>query len=246
MHGRMNTGEHSAGILRGCLAAAAIALPGPVFSSDVSSGSLVVLSDSIYRGISQTRGNPAVQAGFYRELTRGWSLGAALSTVTLGTSMDTGFELSGSLTRAWHIGESWSASASCVYYLHPKEQEEHDYTEWVASLTYRDRLTATVAYSPEMPVYGNAYTAWREPAVSYELSALHPLSARWSAIAGVGYHDLHEAVSEGYRFFSAGVLFSWDSLQVDLLRIDTDSTALRLFGPERAGGRWSAGLTWKF
>jgi uncharacterized protein (TIGR02001 family) len=232
--------------LQACVAAATLGVGAPVFGADGHGGSLAVLSDSVYRGISQTQGAPAVQAGLYREVAAGWSVGGTFSTVDLGTWIDATYELSGSLTRAWPIGETWSAKASYVYYLYPQEKGEYDYEEWHGSLTYRHRLTATVGYSPNASIYSHGYTVGKQSAMSYELSGLHPLGPHWSATAGLGYYDLHDAVSEGYRFWSAGLLFSWDSIQLDLLRIDTDSTALQLFGPERAGGRWSAAVMWKF
>jgi len=69
---------------------------------------------------------------------------------------------------------------------------------------------------------------------------LHP---NWSVYAGAGYYDLRDLVDTGYWYWSAGVAFTYQSMQVDLLHIDTDDTAKRLFD---SSPRWTAALTWRF
>ena len=233
-------------ILRCLCTIAAAACCTTVNAEGDSGGSLTVVSDSVYRGLSQTRGQLAIQVGAYGQFAQYWSIGAALSSVDLGDWIDASYEISASLNRDVLISDHWSARASYVYYSYPEDRGEYDYEEWIATLTYRDRISATIAYSPNASIYSYGRTTSRKSATSYELSALHPISERWSAVAGLGYYDLSEAFDTGYRFWSAGLLFSINSLQLDLLRIDTDSTALRLFGSERAGGRWSAAIMWKF
>lgn len=215
-------------------------------ATEMTNGSLALLSDSVYRGVSQTRGQPALHAGAYRELGSRWSVGVGLSTIDPGTWVDASFELNGSISHLWVFGEDWSANAAYVYYLYPDARSEYEYQEWIGSLTFRSRLTATIAFSPNISVYSYGYMTSEEPAVSYELSTVHPFGEHWSAVAGIGYYDLHEVVGAGYLYWSAGLLFSWRSFQLDVLRIDTDSTARQLFGSDRAGGRWSAALMWKF
>ncbi len=209
-------------------------------------GSLAALSDYASRGLSQTRGDPAVQVGAYRQLGAGWSLGAGASSVDLGDWIDAKYELTASLTHTWTLGERWSAYASYTRYFYPGERGDYDYGEWNGSLSYRNLITATVAFFPDASIYSHGTTAWRENAMSFELAALQPVTERWSLFGGVGYYQLPDVFDAGYWFWSTGVAFSWNALQLDLVRIDTDSTAMRLFGPDRAGDRWSAALMWKF
>lgn len=209
-------------------------------------GSVAAVSDYAARGLSQTRGDPSLQAGVYRMLPHGWSIGAAAASVDLGDWIDASYELNVNLARSWTLGERWSAQASYTRYLYPGERGDYDYGEWTGSLSYRDLVTATVAYFPDISIYSRGMTAWSAEALAIELSVLQPVSEHWSLLAGVGYYDLPDAFATGYRFWSAGLAFSWNALQLDLLHIDTDDTAERLFGPERAGSRWSAALMWKF
>src|SRR5690606_312735 len=85
---------------------------GSAMAGDGWGGSLAALSDYASRGLSQTRGDPAVQVGAYRQLGAGWSLGAGASSVDLGDWIDAKYELTASLTHTWTLGERWSAYAS--------------------------------------------------------------------------------------------------------------------------------------
>jgi len=215
-------------------------------AGDLWGGSIGAVSDYVYRGISQTRGKPALQLGVYRDLGSGWSIGAWSSPVDYGERIDASYELDLSLTRSWLLANQWSARVAYTHYFYPGERGDYDYDEWVASLTYRDRLTATVAVSPNRSLYAYRHTAWRELATSYELAAVQPLSARWSITGGAGYYDLRELFGTGYWFWSFGLVFAWEGLQLDILHIATDSTAEHLFGEEQAGRRFSASVVWRF
>lgn len=218
----------------------------PASAGDLWGGSIGAVSDYVYRGITQTRGKPALQLGLYREFGSGWSLGAWSSPVDYGKRIDASYELDLSLTRSWLLAEHWSARVAYTHYFYPGERGDYDYDEWAASLTYRDRLTATVAVSPNLSLYAYGHTAWRELATSYEFAAVQPLSARWSITGGAGHYDLRELFGTGYWFWSFGLAFSWEGLQLDILHIATDSTAEHLFGEEQAGRRVSASVVWRF
>src|SRR5690606_38869666 len=209
-------------------------------------GSIAAVSDYVTRGLSQTRGDPSLQAGVHRTFPHGWSLGAGAATVDLGDWIDANYELNLNVARTWTLGERWSAQLSYTRYIYPDERGDHDYGELAGSLSYHDLLTATIAYFPHVSVYSRVTTAWSAEALAIELSALQPVSERWSLLGGMGYYELPDPFRKGYLFWSLGLAFSWNALQLDLLRIDTDRTARQLFGTDRAGSRWSAALMWKF
>ena len=215
-------------------------------AADRWGGSVAALSDYVTRGLSLTRGDPAAQVSVYRQFGTGWSIGGAASTVDLGDWIDATHELSATLARSWTLGERWSAYASYTRYIYPGERGDYDYGEWTASLSYRSSFTATFALFPDASIYSRGRTAWRENAMSFELATLQPVTERWSWLAGVGYYELPRPFDTGYWFWSAGFAFAWNALRLDLVHIDTGSTATRLFGSERAGNRWSAALMWTF
>lgn len=235
-------------------AAIACTSSGAVHAEDAWGGTVAAVSDYVYRGISQTRGAPTLQIGAYKQFGDRWSAGIWGSTVDFGRWVDATYELNATLVRAWPLGEHWSAQTSYTRHIYLGDRNDYgpdddydfgyDYDEWLASLTYRDRVTATIAFSPSS--YRAGMTARRTDSISYELTLLQPLSALWSFTAGAGHLDLRESFGSGYWFWSAGFAFCWESLQLEVLRIDTDSAAERLFGEERSSGRWTAALTWNF
>jgi uncharacterized protein (TIGR02001 family) len=223
-------------------------------AEDTWGGTVAAVSDYVYRGISQTRGAPTFQIGAYKQFGDRWSAGIWGSAVDFGDWVDATYEINATLVRAWPLGERWFAQTSYTRHIylgdrsgyaeHYDHDDDYDYDEWLASLTYRGRLTATIAFSPSS--YRVGMTDGRTDSISYELTLLQPLSAFWSLTAGAGHLDLREPVGSGYWFWSAGFAFSWESLHLEVLRIDTDSGAERLFGKERASGRWTAALMWNF
>jgi uncharacterized protein (TIGR02001 family) len=227
-----------------CVSVLAMALSMTAHAADGWGGSIGAVSDYAHRGISQTRGASALQGGAYLELPNGWSVGVWASNMDLGWT-DAAYEIDANLTRSWLLAERWSAQMSYTHYFYPGEHGDYDYDEWTASLTYRDRVTATVGMSPNASLFSYG-TVRKKRAVSYELTLLQPIGERWSITGGAGHYDIDGGLGSGYWFWSTGLAFSWQAMQLDLVRIDTDDAALRLFGYERAGSRWSAALTWKF
>jgi len=145
------------------------------------------------------------------------------------------------------LAPDWSGQIAYVHYAYPAwDGADYDYDELIASLSYQQRLTAHISWSPNTSRYGYEQFVSSEPSVAYELSLLQPIGPRWSLSAGVGYHDLDELFGRGYWFWNAGVLLTWQSMQLDLMHIGTDGAARRIFGSETAGGRWIAALTWRF
>jgi uncharacterized protein (TIGR02001 family) len=230
-----------------CIVCAAIAgwlLPAlPAAAGDVS-GSLAVTTDYLYRGLSQTAGRPAAQAGVQFQSTAGWSVGAWSSSVDFQNGEGVAYELDLHGGYSWSLSPDWSMQLGYVHYAYLDDNDAgYDYDEVNASVSYQQRATASIAWSPNT----SKHTYWgfisEKRALAYELSLLQPLDPNWSLCAGVGYYDLRDLVDTGYWYWSTGVSFIWQGMQVDLLHIDTDSTAGRLFD---GGSRWTAALTWRF
>ena len=122
-----------------------------------------------------------------------------------------------------------AARRTCTTRTSTTTTSGYDYDEVSASVSYQQRATASVSWSPNTSKHTYWGFVWDRQALAYELSLLQPLHPRWSAYAGVGYYDLHDLVDTGYWYWSTGLAFTWQGMQVDLLHIDTDSTASRLF-----------------
>lgn len=210
-------------------------------------GSVAVTTDYIYRGISQTSGNPAAQGGVQLQSPAGWTVGLWGSNVDFGSAVTPGYEIDLHAERAWSLGPDWSAQLGLIHYEYPDDRRtDYDYDELTASLSFQQRITASVGWSPNTSRFGAGRVARDRRALSYELTLLQPVIAHWSLCAGAGYYDLDDLFGAGYWFWNAGVTFNWEALQLDLSRIDTDATAERLFGYRVTGSRWTAAFTWRF
>jgi uncharacterized protein (TIGR02001 family) len=211
-------------------------------------GSLSATTDYIYRGLSQSNGEPAVQGGLYVRPGAAWTVGVWASTVDFSGRGDRTAEVDLNITHSWSLGGDWDAHIGVTHYAFPNDRARlrYDYDELIASLSFQQRLTATVSWSPRISRYGGRRAVQDRKAASYELTYLHPLLSTWSAGAGVGYYDLSDLFDTGYWYWNVGLVYSWERLQLDLTHINADSTAKRLFGYQMTGPGWSAALTWRF
>jgi uncharacterized protein (TIGR02001 family) len=210
-------------------------------------GSIAAATDYIYRGISLSDHGPAVQGGLQWQIADGWSAGAWASTVDFPGRGGASYEIDLHLSRSWALNPDWSAQLGVAHYEYPDDTWlSYDYDELTASLSFQQRITGSVAYSPNATRYGDDTPVRNKSAISYELTVQEPVSPYWAICAGVGYYDLDDLFDTGYVFWNAGVTFSWNALQIDVLHIDTDAEAERLFGYRASRHRWTAALSWRF
>jgi uncharacterized protein (TIGR02001 family) len=207
-------------------------------------GSLVLTSDYVFRGVSQTEGDAAIQADLHW-LHRNWIAGAWGSTVDTNPGPGPTLELNAYAGHRWQLAEAWETKVIAVHYDYP-DHSHWDYDELLTSLAFRDTFTATVAWSPNTSGFSERGVVQDRSAFTYELTAHYPWRTAWLVSAGVGYYDLHELFGNGYTFWSAGVSYSAAPFQITLARYGTSGEATQLFGEESADDRWSLDLQWRF
>lgn len=211
-------------------------------------GSLSATSDYVFRGVSQTRGAPALQADLHWHRDARWLAGAWASTVDVNRGPGPTQELNAYAGHNWRLGSDWSAKLLAVAYIYPNDRpvRRWDYDELVAALAFRDTLTATVAWSPNLSGFVNGSAVEGREATSYELTANLPWRHAWVVNAGLGYYDLNELFGSGYAFWNCGVTYGAAPWQVTLARFGTSGQATTLYGDERTKDRWSLGVQWHF
>ena len=241
-------GAGQAGRLSFALACVALLLAVRVEAGDFWGGSLAVTTDYVYRGISQSGGDPAIQGGLYAQPATGWTIGVWASTVEFARTQDRSAEIDLYLARSWSIGSDWDVRLGLTHYEYPNDNLplRYDYDELIVSASYRQRFTATATWTPELSRYGGGRIAKDREAASYELTYVQPVIGAWSMGAGLGYFDLDDLFDTGYWYWNAGLVYSWQRLQVDLSYIDADETVHRLYGYRANSQHWSAALTWRF
>ncbi|MFL6617443.1 MAG: hypothetical protein ACJ8MH_02505, partial [Povalibacter sp.] len=152
------------------------------------------------------------------------------------------------VSRDWTLDPDWDLRVTATHYTYPNDprQASYDYEELVTGLSFKSRLFATVAWTPNLTRYANSSFVENKTALSYELAAVQPLLGQLSGSAGIGYYDLPAALQADYWFWNVGLACSLGHAQVVVAYIDTDSGAAQAFGYEVTGSRWTGSVAWKF
>ncbi|MCB1511007.1 MAG: TorF family putative porin, partial [Hyphomicrobiaceae bacterium] len=180
-------------------------------------------SDYVFRGFSQSRGDPAYQGGvdigygiFYAGV---WGSGIDFR----GTP-----EASHEVDFYAGIKPTWGPvtfDLGVIYYSYPNAKDpgaELDYVELKmgASTTIQKfSFGGTVFYSPEYT--GKTGKAWiLEGTAGYELAAFHGITPTIGGAVGTVLFD--QANQTDYAYWNLGVAFAIDKLTIDLRYWDTD------------------------
>lgn len=225
-----------------------LALPSTGHAEVKWSGSLALTSDYVLQGLSQTRGEPALQGGVRAQLDEHWTVGAWASSIDRYDGPGANLEIDLYAARAWRITPEWVGTLTATHYYFPDDVPyvRYDYDELAASLGYRSALFATVAWSPNYAEASYRGVAADRSALSYEISANQAIAGGWSGNVGVGYRDLSELFEQQYWYGHAGLMHSAKRLTLHLTYTYVDRAARQLFGHERAANTWSGTLIWRF
>ena len=205
-------------------------------------GSLSLASDYVYRGISQTLGDPAVQPGLdvsWEDLSWG-----DLSFFLWGANVDFGDDLA---EHELDIGISWSRdlsdsvflSLSVGHYVYFGDREA-DYSEFGAALEVGS-LSFGLTYAPEY--FGTPVEAsYFEVSYGLELPRSFELTFHLGYSAFDGDPDL---AMEEYFDYSVSLGRSWEHVILDLTLGSTDLDE-DPGSDSQADTRWVATVTFPF
>lgn len=205
-------------------------------------GQATLTTDYVWRGSTQTRGNPAAQAGFKVSGESGLYLSAWGSNVEFGPGSDAGSELD--IAAGWrgHLGRNWALDAGIVRYHYPGTVRDLDWTELNGTLTYRDNYWASAG--------------WSDQALGYDAQGLYtllgarlPISRHIRLEATLGHYFLDDAVlaRSGYTHGSLSAVWAFDAaFEVRLTAHATDARAESIFGHDAAGNRIELALQASF
>jgi uncharacterized protein (TIGR02001 family) len=182
------------------------------------SGSLTLVSDYRYRGISLSDEQPAAQVSIAYDHSSGWYAGAFASTVDLANQSRRDLQLLsyvGYARRArpglsWEVGAGYSAFTGARGY---------DYPEVFWGVT-SDRVSARIYYAPDYFGQGPA-------ALYVELNGTRPLTDRLHLLGHIGVLRLgsRSAATYGsgrYRFDGqAGIGIDLDGVSIQLAWVAT-------------------------
>ncbi len=193
-------------------------------------GNVAFTTDYIFRGISQTRHDPALQGGFTFS-QRGLSLGLWGSSVNFGSEDDSSGEIDLSLGYSLEVNDRMSVDFGYVYYAYPGERD-NDYGEWYAGLSYAlgEAVSGSVKY-----YYADDYFAATGPADYFDLALNIALPGEASLGLHAGYADIDDIDFEATDW-KIGVSKEVVGVNLELAYTDTDLSEVEC-GSDACEGR---------
>ncbi|SDD08665.1 TorF family putative porin [Aquimonas voraii] len=226
--------------IRGALSGLALSalLAGGASAGELS-GDVGVVSDYVFRGVSQTDEDPAVQAGLTYSLESGFYVGTWASQVDFGSETD--LEVDFFAGYGFNLSDSVAADVQVLRYVYPDEGSLN-YNELLFSLTFAEKLTTTIGYTND--VYNSGETGWY-----YGASLDLALPAEFTLTPGVGYSRFARGVledgSSSYLDWSLGLSRDFGPISASLTYHDTNGEGEDLFG-YLADSRVVLGLSYGF
>jgi uncharacterized protein (TIGR02001 family) len=230
--------------------ACAYAAAGAAWADGSVGGSLAVTSDYIFHGLSQSDGNPALQADLhYRSdsaaATAENFIGLWSSTVSRATTGGT-YEVNAYAGRTFLLPAQSSATLSYVHYAYPDAHgtPRYDYDELASTWAYEDRVFFTAAWTPDSGRYSGHAVGLCCRLLSYGAAVHQSLGHAFTLSAALGYDELKRA--PGYAYWNGGVAYAFGPFQLDLSYFAMQSRAVYVYGDAMAGSRWVGTLMWRF
>ena len=214
--------------------------------ADGFGGSVGIASDEVFRGLTQSDHQLSPQLDLHYALS-GWYAGISADEVRRGLNESANVGLIAYLGYQYRFNDDWSGSLAIRRYDYPgyPHRYDYDYSEAALSVSWRDRILASVIASPDVFFADYQCDYGRGAAYTGELAARQPLARGFRLNAGVGYYDLHRQIGTGYAYGSAGISTQWHSWNFDVRYVATDGSAQRRF-EELADNRVVLSALWLF
>ena len=198
------------------------------------SWNLALTSDYVFRGITQTDFDPALQGGLdYSFGDTGLYVGAWASNVDFADSEGPDIELDYYIGWNHDLSETLNLDLSLVRYSYMGEQEAYgniDYNEVIGALAYDEMLTFTVAYA-------NDYSNSGYSSLYYNLAGSWDLGNDFAVNAGVGRTNFSDDVGS-YTDWNLGVSRQFGPVNAALNYYDVTGGFIDdVFGDEKASDR---------
>jgi uncharacterized protein (TIGR02001 family) len=203
------------------LAAAAVSLTALAANAEIT-GTLSVISDYNFRGISLSANDPALQGSLDYASENGFYAGAWASNIDYGDGYDGNIEVDLYAGFAGEFAEDFGYDVGLVMYTYPdssgdrfEETEEiHTYPEIYAGLSYK--------WIEVKQWYTNDYSGTDLDAFYTEGNATFELPANFGLTAHLGYNYGDAFEDTEYMDYSIGVTYTLGNFELGLGYADTD------------------------
>ncbi|WP_235566491.1 TorF family putative porin [Lysobacter sp. Root667] len=203
-------------------------------------GNAALTSDYVWRGSTQTQGDPAAQAGFKFAGDSGFYGSVWGSNVEFAPATHASSELDFTVGWAGKLSQDWALDVNVLHYRYPSTTVDLNWTELNGTLTYADNYWLSLGYS-------NEALGSRDSGVYTQLGAKFPINDRFRFEAAAGYYYLDEVYDESYAHAQLSAVWAAKApLELRLTAHATDSGAKRIFGDDYAGNRIEAALQASF
>ena len=186
-------------------------------------------TEYLWRGVSQTKSDPAVQGAMHYRHQSGLHGGIWGSNVDFRQvgQPDSGADIQLNYVAGYGFlaTEGLDLDVSLTHRTFPgtANGEDSDWTELGLHGTWDKWLTVGIDYSHEA-------LASEEPGIHYSVRARREIEQQFSVYAGVGVYDLDDVVGDAYAYYSVGVTKGFGSWAADLSINAADGAAESLFG----------------
>jgi uncharacterized protein (TIGR02001 family) len=206
------------------------------------SGNATLTSDYVWRGSTQTHGDPAVQAGFKLAGASGAYASAWGTNVEFAPETHASSELDFTVGWSNALSDDWALDINLLRYQFPSTTIDLNWTELNSTLTWKNNYWASVGWSDEALGYDASGT--------YALvGAKHPVNDTFRFEAALAHYFLDDAVvvEDGYTHGSVSAVWAFHApFELRVTAHGTDSNAKRIFGEDFAGSRIEAALQASF
>lgn len=200
-------------------------------------------TDYVWRGVTQSDGDPAAQLGLDLHRDGGLYGGVWASTIDIaplpGHARD--LEVQYYLGYLHELGPDLSVGAAVIAYTYPGMEGgfDYDYSEYTLSLNVGDRYWVEYAFSADL--FGSGAETH-----NVELIGEWPLTATWDLSAGAGYYEVSKLSGDDYLYWDAGVTGAFDPFSLDLRYHDADDWVPFVSAADRSGSRLVLSLQFAF
>jgi len=180
-------------------------------------------SDYVFRGVTQTNKDIAVQGGLdYAFGDSGWYVGVWGSNVDLGSGSPD-LEIDTYVGWSHDLNDDWNIDLLVDRYNYLGESNAYgniDYNEYIGKLTYNGMITLTA-------VYADNYANLDYSETYFNISGNWDVGNDFNLNAGIGHSDFSDGV-DGYTDWNVGVSRQFGPMNASLNYYDTDVSGTRL------------------
>ena len=203
-------------------------------------GSGALTTDYVWRGTTQTQGDPAAQAGLKLSGDSGFYGSIWGSNVKFGSEVGADTEFDFTVGWARDLSDDWALDVNVLHYRYPGARADLDWTELNGTLTYAQNYWLSIGYSPE--ALGSDGIG-----VYTQVGARVPLNDRFRIEAAIGDYALNDVYDESYVHGQLSAIWTIRApVELRITAHATDPGAKSIFGDSYAGNRLEAALQASF